>query len=171
MKKITLGILTLLFSLTVFAHDLNLGCWNNGRFTINVTKVTAGSTAEVKITGTTYDTLIHITGTTFSFTVPQPNINTHVTVTVHFSDGFNTSIVTSSVSCKVLPLKFASFTIKQISKDSLQAFIEVYEVINVRQININWSRKGIPQQTIAIILPDNINEIKQYSVKFKIPKK
>lgn len=70
--------------------------------------------------------------------------------------------------CHSLPLKFGKITVDRIDEKTAKVFVEVYDVSNVKQMNVNVSFLGRVYVTRAVILPDQGTEKKTYSATIKL---
>jgi hypothetical protein len=165
------------------AHDIKPLCWNDGRFKFACSDFADGGKDYVKIhisSGTwgngTADTLFKI-APSFQFVVfvPQPDINTPITVTftntnVNGSAHGETHIVLTS-NCNALPLKFGKIKAERLDEETVRVYVTVYNVENVKEILINISVDGRAYQTRATIIPDQGLSEKTYTATIKIEEK
>lgn len=171
-KTILLCALTLITAMS-FAHDIELGCWRDGRFSQVLTNVALGTTVHVT-TDNGFDSTFVYTSDPTSFTVPQPNINVAVHVHMVFiEDAFVKDFVTNvglTNTCSALPLKISSFKVKKIDDNTARVYLTIYDVINVKYVNINMSVDGKSYKVVGKITPDNVSDTKQYYLDVKLRK-
>lgn len=171
MKKITLLVAFMSVLSLTYAHNILLGCWSNGRYSITASKLTPGTTVNVKVDGTSYDTTIKITGTILYFSVPQSQSDKPVKVKLKFSDGYSWVDFTNKSVCVVTPLKWGAKKAVFITDDHIQVTATVYDVVNVDHITLRMSVDGKPFEVVGTVKPDNQADSKQYVFDIFLNKK
>lgn len=173
MKKLMISLALLFVVSLSFAHDIQQGCWRQGRFSATLSNVDVGLTVHITTDNGFDSTFVTVVNTPVTFTVPQPDINVGVTVHLSFSDGVETGFITNSGlanDCSVLPLSISGFKVVKIDDNTARVYLTIYDVSNVNYVNVKMSLDGKIYKVVGVIKPENRSDSKQYYLDVKLKK-
>jgi len=170
MKKLSLLLFALTLALGSFAHYSYPLCngWLNGRYSFTGDLWIANQYYKVHINTTgirfangSQDSVLYCTGSTVSFTIPQPLKNSPVSITVYYNTNKNgsggnispnTPISTNSPSCQLhmLPVIIVGFRGERVDNNISLSWTTTSETNN-KGWNVQGSIDGKTYNTIAFI--------------------
>lgn len=177
--KTTIAALMLLISTSGLCHEIiQAGCSGNRlKYVCDQFQDNGKQYVKVHISSGVWgngksDTIFKI-APSYSFTifVPYPLSGSQViTFTNTNQNGSAVGEVhcITGTPCHSLPLKFGKIKVDRIDNETAKVTVEVFDVVNVKQIDIRASVFGRIYVTRAVILPDPGSDHKFYSATIKL---
>jgi len=173
--KTIIAALMLLISTGALAHSTQVGCNVQGRVKIMCSDFADGTNNFVKVhisigvfgNGTS-DTIFQLPASNaFDIYVPQADPNLPVAVTFQNTDA--TGLIPGDIhiiqtgTCRSLGLKFGAINVLKMPRDRAYVTFEVYNVVNVKEIQVMVSVGSRKYEVKATIQPDQGEEKKTYA--------